>query len=185
MRRRFLQGTLAAEKRRTYLREAQIQLTSFSFDALSHLLNSPYGETNKTVIKYLEDKHHLHVVQWSDNNVSVFLDFVRTVFKILGGVDRSISDALSPLFAVSLNLLQGDADGDTPETSIEMYKTFKAGERHLILGHEVKEPTVGQIIPFALDYFKKLDVTPVSLQDCLKGHPSPYKAIGKYQKRDE
>lgn len=75
---------------------------------------------------------------------------------------------------------------DSTETSIAMYETFKKGENHLILSHaDVKPNTTDYILPAALKHFKKEGITPVSLEQCLKGNPKPYKATGKRQKRDE
>ncbi|KAE8229217.1 hypothetical protein CF326_g5818, partial [Tilletia indica] len=77
-----------------------------------------------------------------------------------------------------------DAGGNTTSQSNAVYRDFKSGERHLVLNHEVKKGTADVVIPYALKHLKKIGQPSLGLDRCLKGRPSPYKAVGKKGTRD-
>ncbi|KAE8209679.1 hypothetical protein CF327_g6364 [Tilletia walkeri] len=108
-------------------------------------IRPPYGESNQTIVNYLNSKGY-KVVMWDTDS--------------------------------------GDAGGNTTAQSNAVYRDFKSGERHLVLNHEVKKGTADVVIPYALKHLKKIGQPSLGLDRCLKGRPSPYKAVGNRGTRD-
>ncbi|CAD6936082.1 unnamed protein product [Tilletia controversa] len=172
-------------------------------------LNCIYDPANVRGLRRAHALGHYHFSHtWSHVNLTSGLTYEQidrqvqlvedALWKILGVVPAFIRPPYGETNRTIINYLTnrwgykviqwdrdaGDAAGNSTEQSTAVYADFKTGERHLILNHEVKQPTADVVIPYALKHLAEINQPSIGVHQCLRGQPSPYKVVGKKSKRD-